>query len=102
MRIVVMGTAAFAVPVLRMCLASHDVTAVVTQPPRRGHRGAPAPRPVRDAASAAGVSVHEPERIRSAEAVAAVLASDPEAIVVAAYGQILPPVLLETPRYGAV
>ncbi|HYL72166.1 MAG TPA: methionyl-tRNA formyltransferase, partial [Candidatus Dormibacteraeota bacterium] len=102
MRLVFMGTAEFAVPSLRECAAHHQVVAVVTQPERPGNRGKPAPRPVRDEAQALGIQVHTPVRIREGEAVDAVLAHAPECIVVAAYGQILPMPLLDTPRFGAV
>src|SRR6202011_2538465 len=102
MRIVFMGTAEFAVPSLRRCVTEHDVVAVVTQPDRPGSRGAPAPRPIRDVAAQAGIEVLAPSRIRETGAVDAILATAPDSIVVAAYGQILPEPLLERPRFGAI
>jgi methionyl-tRNA formyltransferase len=97
-----MGTAEFAVPSLQECASHHDVVAVVTQPPRAGSRGRPAPRPVADAARALHIPVLTPNRVRQPGVTDELLAYDPEAIVVAAYGQILPSPLLETPRHGAV
>lgn len=97
-----MGTAEFAVPSLREAAAHHEVLAVVTQPDRSGSRGAPAGRPVRDAARALGLEVRTPARIRDAAAVRDVLGLGPEVILVAAYGQILPAPLLDGPHHGAV
>jgi len=102
MRLVFAGTADFAVGSLRACNARHDVIAVVTQPGRRGHRGQAAPRPVRDAAEGLGIPVLQPERIRSPESVEAILRLGAEALVVAAYGQIIPLSLLEGHRHGGV
>jgi methionyl-tRNA formyltransferase len=102
MRIVFCGTATFAVPSLRAVASAHDVVAVVTQPDRPGSRGRPAPRPVGEAASELGLPVLRPERIRVSESVDEVLSLQPDALVVAAYGQIIPAVLLDTPRHGGV
>src|SRR5579864_9416675 len=102
MKIVFMGSAEFAVPSLRECASHHHIAAVVTQPDRPGHRGAPAPRPVGDAARVLGIDVVAPSRLRDAEATDAVLHYGADCILVAAYGQILPAPLLEGPRYGAI
>jgi methionyl-tRNA formyltransferase len=102
MRIVFCGTAAFAVPSLRALLARHDVRAVVTQPDRPGSRGQPAPRPLGETATELGLPVLRPERIRAPESVNAILAHEPDALVVAAYGQIIPAALLDGPRFGGV
>ena len=97
-----MGTADFAVPTLEECASHHEVLAVVTQPDRPGDRGRSAPRPVRDAAHRLGLRVLAPSRIRDTDSVDLVLDLGAEAIVVAAYGQILPPSLLDGPAHGAV
>ena len=102
MRVVFLGTADFAVPSLRAVARHHDVAAVVTQPDRAGSRGAPAPRPVAEAAAALGLPVLRPARLREADSVAAVLALEPDALVVAAYGQIVPVALLDGPRHGGI
>ena len=102
MRIVFCGTADFAVPSLRAVAGAHEVLAVVTQPDRPGSRGRAAPRPVGDGAGLLGLPVLRPERIRAAESVEAILELAPEALVVAAYGQIIPAALLDNPRFGGV
>jgi methionyl-tRNA formyltransferase len=96
------GTAAFAVPALRSCAEHHDVAAVVTRADRPGNRGRPAARPVGDAARSLDLPVLTPLKIRDSESVAGVLALEPDCLVVAAYGQILPSTLIDAPRYGAV
>jgi methionyl-tRNA formyltransferase len=102
MRIVFCGTADFAVPSLRALADAHDVAAVVTQPDRPGSRGRPASRPVGEAAAELRLPVLRPERIRSPEIVAEIMALSPDVLVVAAYGQIIPAALLDGPRYGGV
>ncbi|MGA7988246.1 MAG: methionyl-tRNA formyltransferase [Candidatus Dormiibacterota bacterium] len=102
MRLVFCGTAAFAVPSLRACAAHHEVVAAITRADKPGSRGAPAPRPVADVARELGIPVLTPLRIREPEAVAAVLELEPDCLVVAAYGQILPPALIDAPPRGAV
>jgi methionyl-tRNA formyltransferase len=101
-RLVFCGTAAFAVPALRACAQRHEVAAVVTRADRPGSRGKPAPRPVGDVAAELGIPVLTPLKIRSPEAVDEVLGFQPECLVVAAYGQILPSSLLDAPAHGAV
>ena len=102
MRIVFCGTADFAVPSLRALADAHDVLAVVTQPDRPGSRGQPAARPVGGAAERRRLRVLRPERIRAPESVETILALRPDALVVAAYGQIIPAALLDGPRFGGV
>ncbi len=102
MRIVFCGTADFAVPSLRLLASAHEVIAVVTQPERSGSRGRPAPRPVGEEAARLGLTVMRPERIRAPETVAEIMARRPDALVVAAYGQIIPAALLDGPRHGGI
>lgn len=102
MRIVFCGTADFAVPSLRALADAHDVLAVVTQPDRSGSRGRPALRPVGEAATRLGVRVLRPERIRAPQSVTEIMSLNPDALVVAAYGQIIPAALLDGPRHGGV
>ena len=98
-----MGTAAFAVPSLRaLNAAGHDVPLVVTQPDRPGHRLKVASPPVKVAAAELGLEVYQPERIREPAAVERVRAAVPDLLVVVAYGQILPPVVLAIARLGAI
>ena len=103
LRIAFLGTADFAVPSLAACLAAGcDVAAVVTQPERPGDRGRPAPRPVGELARERGLPLLQPPRIREPAATAELLGLGLDALVVAAYGQILPVALLEGPRLGGV
>jgi methionyl-tRNA formyltransferase len=101
-RLVFCGTAAFAVPSLQACASHHDVAVVVTRVDRSGNRGRPAPRPVADAAREVGIDVLTPVRIGAPDVVAGLLALGADCLVVAAYGQILPPALIDPPTHGAV
>lgn len=108
-RIVFMGTPAFAVPSLA---ALHEagkeqhweIVAVVTQPDRPAGRGKRVViSPVKETALDLGLPVLQPGRLRrEPEAVEALRSLAPDVIVVAAYGQILPKTVLEIPRFGCV
>ncbi|TCD02281.1 methionyl-tRNA formyltransferase [Erythrobacteraceae bacterium CFH 75059] len=104
MRIVFMGTPAFAVPTLeRLRTEGHEVVAVYTQPPRPAGRGKQLqPSPVQRAAEAAGLEVRCPARLREADEQARFAALDADVAVVAAYGLILPRAVLEAPRLGCL
>jgi methionyl-tRNA formyltransferase len=102
MRIVFCGTADFAVPSLRALADVHEVVAVVTQPDRPGSRGRPARRPAGEVAALLQLPVLRPQRVRAAESVDAILALHPDALVVAAYGQIIPEALLDGPKFGGI
>lgn len=105
MRIVFMGTPAFAVPVLvALVAAGHDVIAVYTQPPRPGGRRGRqlVPSPVQQRAEALGIVVRSPVRLRGAEEQAAFAALGADVAVVAAYGLILPQPVLDAPRHGCL
>ena len=104
MRIVFMGTPDFAVASLNTLLDNgYEVAAVVTQPDKpKGRKRTLTPPPVKEAALARGLQVLQPARMRSPEAVEALAALQPELIVTAAYGQILPKEVLELPRLGCI
>ncbi|MGA9069492.1 MAG: methionyl-tRNA formyltransferase [Terracidiphilus sp.] len=105
MRLVFCGTPQFAVPTLEALLnAGHEVSLVVSQPDRRVGRDQQltAP-PVKQAALAASLAVTQPEKIRSnAEFRAQLEAIAPDAIIVVAYGRIIPPWMLALPRLGCI
>ena len=105
MKLVFCGTPQFAVPTLKaLQAAGHEIALVVTQPDRPAGRGRQltAP-PVKLAALAAGFPVTQPERIRNNQEFRARLeAIVPEAIVVVAYGRLIPTWMLELPRQGCV
>lgn len=100
MKLVFMGTAAFAVPALKAVKAAgHEVLLVVCQPDRpkgRGHE-TQAP-PLKLAALELGLQVFQPEKVRDAAALERLLSLRFDALCVVAYGQILPKALLEAPR----
>jgi methionyl-tRNA formyltransferase len=101
MRAVFFGSPAFAVPSLRAVAANTTLVGVVSQPDRPAGRGqAPAPPAVKVAATALGVPVLQPEKIRTPETLAALAAFDADIFVVVAYGRILPQPLLDLPRRG--
>ena len=104
MRIFFMGTSSFAVPSLRALLASgHEVVGVVTQPDRPAGRGRQLRlSPVKEAALEAGVPIHQPERVRNEGFIVEVRRLSPDALVVAAFGQIIPKAILDIPKFGGV
>jgi len=104
MRVIFLGTPEFAVPSLQALIQSpHEVCAVFTQPDRPAGRGQkPQPPPVKIFAIGAGIAVFQPEKIRALENRPVLESYQPDFIVVAAYGQILPAWLLELPRLGCV
>ncbi len=104
MRIIFMGSPEFAVPPLRhLLLSRYPVVAVYTQPDRPAGRGRPpAAPPVKRLALEWGLAVRQPESLRRPEAVAELADLSPDVIVVAAYGQILPPSVLAIPRCGSL
>ena len=112
-RVVFMGTPDFAVPSLRALLqnaapgrAWHtglDVVGVITRPDKPAGRGRQVvPSPVKQFAEEHGIPVAQPRSLRQPEAQEQLVALAPDVIVVAAYGQILPPAVLNMPRFGSV
>jgi methionyl-tRNA formyltransferase len=103
-RLVYLGTPAFAVPTLeRIVEAGHDVLTVVTQPDRpRGRGGELAQSPVKQAALRLGLPVFQPERIRRPEAVEHLRALGVDAMVVVGYGQIIPQNIIDMAPRGIV
>ncbi len=80
----------------------HEVALVITQPDRPGHRNKILPTPVKQAALKHGLHVYQPDRISTPESIAQIRWANPELMVVVAYGQILPPEVLEIPPRGVV
>jgi methionyl-tRNA formyltransferase len=102
-RIVFMGTPDFAVPALQRLISAHDVIGVVTQPDRpAGRKRQLQMSPVKIAALEAGIPVFQPEKIRTADAIAALYAWTADVYVVAAFGQILPQTVLDLPPFGSL
>ena len=104
MRIAFAGTPDFAACALRALLgAGHEVNLVLTQPERPAGRGLrAAPGAVKRLALERGLALLEPATLKDAGALARLAAARPEALVVAAYGLILPPAVLEAAPHGAL
>ena len=103
MRVVFMGSPAFAVPTLRWLASAYEVVGVVTQPDRSAGRGRQlVPPPVKLAAIELGVDILQPMRLREPAATEVIRSWQPELILVAAFGQILRPEILQLPSRGCV
>jgi methionyl-tRNA formyltransferase len=104
-RTVFMGSPDFAVPTLRALAdeGGYDLLGIVTQPDRPAGRGNKlTPPPVKIAADELGIPSIQPEKLRQPEAMAQLRAWNPDLIVVAAFGQILRPEVLDLPKYGCI
>ena len=104
MRIIFMGTPDFSVPTLEALVASeHEVAAVVTQPDKPKGRGKEIHMsPVKECALKHNIPVYQPVRARDEAFVEEMRTLKPDAMVVIAFGQILPKSLLDLPKYGCV
>lgn len=105
MKILFMGTPDFAVPCLEACMTfpGGEVIGVFTQPDRpkgRGHKLAPPP--VKVLAEAKGITVYQPERLKTQENEVLIESLAPDVIVVVAYGQILSKKILDIPPLGCI
>lgn len=103
-KIVFMGTPDFSVPVLTMLHnEGFDIAAVVTQPDRPvGRKRVLTPPPVKVEADRLGLTVLQPEKLRNSAELTELKNMNPDLIVTAAYGQILPKDLLDVPRLGCI
>ncbi|HTP64424.1 MAG TPA: methionyl-tRNA formyltransferase [Geobacteraceae bacterium] len=104
LRLLFMGTPEFAAVSLRTLIdRGEQVIAAVTQPDRPKGRGqrlvAP---PVKALAEECGIPVLQPVKVRAPEFIETVKALEPELVIVAAFGQILPKALLDIPRHGCI
>ncbi|TES84781.1 MAG: methionyl-tRNA formyltransferase [Dehalococcoidia bacterium] len=99
-----MGSPRFAVPSLEYLVsAGYEVAAVYTQPDSTGGRGRGlAASPVKEAASALGLTIVQPQSLKAPGAVEQLAGFKPDIIVVAAFGQLLPKPVLELPRLGCL
>ncbi len=102
-RIVFMGTPEFAVPALQALAQHHQVVGVVTQPDRPTGRGRKwLPPPVKEVALECGLEILQPSSLRASGVVQHLADWQPEVIIVAAFGQILQPEVLELPPHGCL
>lgn len=104
-RLVFMGTPEFAIPSLERVLSMKEVSviAVYTQPDKEAGRGKKlVSTPVKNFAVEHGLNLRQPQTLRSDEAVAQMRELNPDIILVAAYGKIIPSTILEIPGYGCL
>ena len=104
MKLVYLGTPAFAVPTLDAVVeAGHEVCAVFTQPDRPKGRGQKdAMSPVKEAALRLGLALYQPERVRRPEVAEQLRAMAPDAMVIVGYGQMIPQAILDIPPRGII
>ncbi len=104
LRIIFMGTPAFACPTLTaLAGAGHEIVAVYTQPPRPAGRGKkPRPSPVQELAEQIGAPVRTPKRLKDPADQADFAELNADLAVVVAYGLILPQAVLDAPRLGCL
>lgn len=104
MKIIYMGTPDFAVPALKaLANSEHTVCAVFTQPDKpRGRKMIMTPPDVKVCAQELDIPVYQPQSMKSEEALEIINNYNPDVIVVAAYGQIIPKTVLDAPKYGCV
>ncbi len=101
--VVFMGTPDFAVPTLRTLIETQTVVGVVTQPDRPAGRGRQLrPSPIKIVALENNIPVYQPKSLRKQAAAEPLVAWQPDLIVVAAFGQILRPHVLELPPHGCI
>ena len=104
MKIIIMGTPDFAVGTLEALITGgYEIALVVTQPDKpQGRKMELTPPPVKVCALQHGLEVYQPTRVREQSSMEYLKKYEPDMIVVAAFGQILPKELLELPKYGCI
>ena len=104
MKLIFMGTPDFAVGTLEALVqAGHEIVLAVTQPDKpQGRKQVLVAPPVKEKALELGIPVFQPKRVREPDSLRVLKDYEPELIVVAAFGQILPKELLDLPKYGCI
>ena len=104
MRVIFLGTPDFAVGALEEIIkAGHEVVLVVTQPDKPKDRGkAMQYTPVKECALAHGIEVFQPVKVKEPENIEVLRKHQPDIIIVAAFGQIVPKSILDMPKYGCI
>ncbi|MFC3419744.1 methionyl-tRNA formyltransferase [Salinicoccus hispanicus] len=101
--IIFMGTPDFSVPILKRLHETYHVAKVISQPDKPvGRKRVLTSPPVAEAAKALGIPLFQPDRIRDEAALGKIAEIEPDLIITAAYGQILPKALLDIPPLGAI
>lgn len=100
-RIVFMGTPTFAVPVLKSLIENYNVVLVVSQPDReKDRKGNILMTPTKEVAIENNIPVYQPLKIK--EEYQTILDYKPDIIITCAYGQIIPDIILDYPKYGCI
>ena len=103
MRLIFMGSPEFAVPSLKKLASIHEISSVYSQPPRASGRGmAERLTAVAEAATELGISARWPISLKAADIQAEIASETPDAIIVVAYGLLLPQAVLDIPKYGCI
>lgn len=104
MKLVFMGTPDFAVPCLEELInAGHEIIGVFTQPDKPvGRKRVMTPPPVKVCAGKNGITVYQPDSVRTEEALSLMKELNPDCVVVVAYGKIIPSEMLKLPKFGFV
>lgn len=104
MKLVFMGTPDFAVPCLEELIkAGHEIVGVFTQPDKPvGRKRVMTPPPVKVCAKKNGITVYQPDSVRTEESLSLMKELNPDCVVVVAYGKIIPSDMLKLPKFGFV
>ncbi|NLC19811.1 MAG: methionyl-tRNA formyltransferase [Clostridiales bacterium] len=104
MKLIFMGTPDFAATILEGLIGSrHEILAVVTQPDKKkGRNQKLSASPVKELALMHGLVVYQPNKVKEPQFLDLLNELKPDAIIVAAFGQILPKALLDIPKYGCI
>lgn len=101
LRVVFMGTPTFSVPILQKLIDNCNVLLVVSQPDReKDRKGNLLPTPIKKLAEENNIEVFQPDNIK--KDFQCIIDKNPDIIITCAYGQIIPSVLLEYPKYGCI
>ncbi|PTE68547.1 methionyl-tRNA formyltransferase [Staphylococcus devriesei] len=102
-KVIFMGTPDFSTKILEMLIAEHEVIAVVTQPDRPvGRKRVLTPPPVKRVAQEHHLPIYQPENLKDSTELDELLTLEPDLIITAAFGQLLPEKLLTLPKLGAI
>lgn len=103
-RIIYMGSPQFTIPVLNALISSpNEIVAVYTHPDRETGRGRKRQiAPIKERAEESGIEIYQPRSVKSGEVVKEMKRLNPDLIVIAAFGQILPREILDVPRFGCL
>ena len=101
LKVVFMGTPTFSVPVLKELIDNTNVVLVVSQPDReRDRKGNFLPTPIKQLAQENNIEIYQPDKIK--ESYEKIISAEPDIIITCAYGQIIPEVILNYPKYGCI